>query len=67
MHQPFLTVKQIAALLSRSEDAIRALVYRRAIPYRVIGGRIMFIEDEITEWLKTVPGVTLKEIQFSSK
>jgi hypothetical protein len=34
---------------------------RRAIPYRKAGGRLVFIRQEVEEWITTSPGITLDE------
>lgn len=39
-----------------TENALRAMIARNQIPYRKLGGRIYFLEDEIIEWLRTQPG-----------
>lgn len=56
-------IKQTAAFLKGSEGAIRNKVLRRQIPFRKVGGRLMFIEHEIKAWAMNSPGVTLEELK----
>jgi hypothetical protein len=37
---------------------LRAQVARGLIPYRKLGGRIVFLPDEVREFLRQLPGVT---------
>ncbi len=55
-------VKKAAEYLNRSEGAIRNLVLRRSIPFRKVGGRLMFIETEIKTWVGDSPGLTLEDL-----
>jgi hypothetical protein len=54
-------IKKTSEYLDRSPGAVRNLVLRRKIPFRKVGGRLMFIEDEIQTWATNSPGVTLDE------
>ena len=44
-----------------SKKSVRARVARGLIPYRRLGGRIVFLTTEITAFYKTLPGVSLDE------
>lgn len=55
-------IKKTAEYLDRSQGAVRNLVLRRKIPFRKVGGRLMFIENEITVWAEKSPGVTLESL-----
>lgn len=47
-----LSVKEVAALLGRSESRIRHLVSTRKIPhYKNDKGHVSFLRSEIEEWL----------------
>lgn len=46
-----LTTKEVAQAIGRSEHAVHILVNRRAIPFRKVGGRLVFIPEEIRDWL----------------
>lgn len=48
--------------IGRSEGAVRNLVLRRAIPFRKPGGRLVFIKQELDQWIESAPGVRLDEI-----
>ena len=53
---------EAAEFLGRSPGAIRNLVMRRAIPYRKVAGRLVFLKDEIEKWIENAPGVRLKDL-----
>lgn len=61
--QPYMTTRDVARLLSRSEASVRNLVMRRAIPYRKPGGRLLFLRHEVETWVERADGVRLEEIQ----
>lgn len=52
-----------ADFLERSPGAIRNLVMRRKIPFRKVGGRLMFIRAEIEDWIENAPGLKPEEIE----
>lgn len=43
--------------------AVRNLVLRRKIPYRKPAGRLIFVRNEIREWIKLAPGLKLDEVE----
>lgn len=47
----------------RSPGAIRNLVLRRAIPFRKVGGRLLFLRSEIDRWIDEAPGVRPEDLQ----
>ena len=53
----------VLCFLRRSPGAIRNLVLRRRIPYRKLAGRLVFLYDEIVEWIEKAPGVRLKDLR----
>ncbi len=52
-----------ASYLGRSEGAVRNLVLRRAIPYRKVGGRLVFLKREIDDWIETAPGLRVEDVK----
>lgn len=58
----YLNVDELASYIKRSKGAIRNLVLRRAIPYRKPAGRLLFLKEEIDQWVKMSPGQNLEEI-----
>jgi excisionase family DNA binding protein len=56
-----LTVRQAAHLLGLTEKAVRARVDRRTIPFRLWGGRIVFVRSELAEFVRTLAGCTVGE------
>jgi len=50
-------------LPKRSPGAIRNLVARRAIPYRKVGGRLLFLRSEIDRWIDNSPGIRAEDLE----
>lgn len=50
-------------LLRKSPAAVRNLVMRKAIPFRKVGGRLVFIREELEEWVRKSPGVSLDDLK----
>ena len=50
-----LTVKEVAEMLKLSEHTIRMKVYRSQLPARRLGGRIVFLKDELEAYLRNLP------------
>ncbi|MEO5957414.1 MAG: hypothetical protein ABIR36_17240 [Nitrospiraceae bacterium] len=44
-----------------TEKQIRGLVERRLIPFRKLGGRIIFLRAELEAWLSGLDGCTVEE------
>jgi excisionase family DNA binding protein len=59
----YMTVDELALYIKRSRGAIRNLVLRRVIPYRKPAGRLIFLKEEIDQWVQDAPGKKLEEIQ----
>ncbi len=54
---PLLTVAEVSEWLGLTEDAVRSLVQRRAIPFRKAGKALRFAREEIEAWTKpAAPG-----------
>jgi hypothetical protein len=56
-----LDMASAAQFAGWTENAMRARVERGRVPYRRDGGRIIFIRDEIEDFLRKLPGVNVKE------
>ncbi len=56
-----LDVKACAQFLGPSEHTVRARVRRREIPFRRLGGRIVFIRKELELFLSNLEGCSVKE------
>lgn len=50
-----LTAKDVAELFGTSEENIRLKVYRKQLPARRLGRRLIFLRDELEEYLKKLP------------
>lgn len=59
----YMDIDHVSSYIDRSKGSIRNLVLRGAIPYRKQAGRLMFLKDEIDQWLQAAPGKTLVEIK----
>ena len=46
-----------------SEQFWRSRVARGVVPYHRFGGRIFFLRSELEEFLRTLPGVSVREAQ----
>lgn len=63
-----LSTKDVAELLGTSTANIRMMVYRGQLPARKLGGRIVFLEEELREYLKTLPEVVpVRTIKYEVK
>ena len=62
-----LDVRGAAAMLGTSEKLVRSRVERRLIPFRRLGARIVFLRQEIEQWLAALPGCTLTEAQANQE
>ncbi len=58
-----LDTKQAGDFLRKSPAAIRNLVMRRMIPYRKCGGRLLFIREELEEWVLKSPGIRIEDLK----
>ena len=58
-----LDVTMAATFLGTTPKSIRAKVGRGLLPYRRWGSRIVFIKSELEQFLNTLPGLSLEEVQ----
>src|SRR5262245_6831957 len=58
---PLLTVKDVAHLLGLTEHGVRARVARHQLPYRRLGGRILFRQSELLDFLGKQEGGSVGE------
>jgi hypothetical protein len=56
-----LEFEQGAAFVGFSENVLRHLVERGAVPHRRLGGRVVFLRAELTRFVETLPGVSLEQ------
>jgi hypothetical protein len=59
----YMDTDGLASYIKRSKGAIRNLVLRKDIPHRKQAGRLIFLKDEIDQWIKMAPGKSLDEIE----
>jgi hypothetical protein len=59
----YMDIEEVSFYVKRSKGAIRNLVLRRAIPYRKPAGRLIFLKEEIDQWVQMAPGKKLEEIE----
>ena len=63
MRDRLLDVLETAAMLGRSENAVRRMVERRQIPYRKSGWRVLFLESELQAFIEALPGLSLADLR----
>ncbi|MGA2261566.1 MAG: helix-turn-helix domain-containing protein [Acidobacteriota bacterium] len=56
-----LDLRGAAELTGLAAGSLRARVRRRTIPFRRLGGRILFPKDDLIAFFGALPGVTLAE------
>ena len=59
----YLDTAQCAEYIIRSPGAVRNLVMRRAIPFRKLGGRLLFLREEIDKWIEKAPGLRFEDMR----
>jgi hypothetical protein len=59
----FFNVDELQHYIKRSKGAIRNLVLRKAIPYRKPAGRLLFLKEEIDQWIQIAPGMSLEKFK----
>ena len=57
----FLDVASAAAKMGYSEKQVRGEVARGVLPHRWFGGRLVFLEEELTDFQQRLPGVTVDQ------
>lgn len=62
-----LELKEATRLLGWTERKIRGRIARRTIPFRKDGKRIVFIREELLQFIRGLNGVTLGEAQRHMK
>ena len=67
MEKKYLNTKQLAEYIGRSPKAIRDMVFRRDIPFRKPGGRLLFAKNEIDNWIESSDGISLSELDLKTK
>lgn len=66
-HARLLTLATAATYLGMTEWALRSRIRQLQIPFRKIGGRIVFLKDELDEMITNLPGVTLHEVEIQKE
>jgi hypothetical protein len=63
-NQKYLNAAEVAELYPfPSAGSVRTLASRRKIPFRKIGGRLIFLREEIDQLIENSAGLTLDEYQ----
>ena len=60
MKKEILSVKDVAEFLGITPAGVRLKVYRGQLPARKLGGRIVFLREELESYLKSLPEVVKK-------
>lgn len=58
-----LDVRGASAFYGGTEKQTRGLVDRRLIPFKRLGGRIVFLRAELEAWLASLDGCTIDQAQ----
>ena len=61
MNGKLLSVRQTSEILGISEKAVYQRVYRRQIPFRKMGRRVLISQEELVDFLAGLPGVDVKQ------
>lgn len=64
--QQALNVVEAANLAGMTEKAIRQRIARRTLPFRKLGGRIIFFKNELEEFLRDLPGCSVEEAKINT-
>jgi hypothetical protein len=56
-----LDVRCGSLFLGWSEKRTRGLIERRLVPFKRMGGRIVFLRSELEAWVQSLDGCTLDE------
>ncbi len=62
----YFDLQRLSEYIFRSKGAIRNLVLRRQIPYKKPAGRLLFIREEIDEWILASEGMSFNEVTKES-
>ena len=60
MKNAMCDLTEAAEILGITQKALRARVARQAVPYRKLGGRVMFVRAELERFIEALPGVSLE-------
>jgi len=58
-----LDTREAGDFLRKSPAAVRNLVMRKIIPFRKVGGRLLFIREELEQWILRSPGVRIDDLE----
>lgn len=67
MNGAAMDLRTATGFLGGTEKQTRGLVARRLIPFRRLGGRIVFLRSELEQWLSTLDGCTLGEARANQR
>ena len=56
-----LDIAQGAEFLGITQRALRARVARHQVPFRKMGGRVVFVRVELEKWIEALEGCDVKE------
>ena len=60
--QKTLTVREAALAVGISERALWQQIYRGRFPHRRWGRKVVILEDEVTQFLRLLPGPALDDV-----
>ncbi|WP_457600532.1 helix-turn-helix domain-containing protein [Hydrogenivirga sp.] len=59
--KPIMKTEELAELLGESPASVRMKVYRGQLPARRLGRRLIFLREELEDYLKKLPSVIPKK------
>lgn len=62
-----LDIASASQFLGATEKSTRQRVARHLLPFRKLGGRVIFLRDELEAFLRDLPGCTLEDAQKNLK
>jgi hypothetical protein len=60
-----LDVSAAAQFLGSTDKSLRAMVARRVVPFRRLNSRIIFLKEELVEFLQHLPGCSMDEARHN--
>ena len=65
MEKRFLTLKEAASYLGKTEKALYISVWRREVPYKKWGKKLVFDMRELDTFIASLPGMTFDDVAAS--
>lgn len=63
MDKIYFNTKQLSEYIGRTPKAVRDMTFRKMIPYRKAGGRLIFVKGEVDQWIEAGDGLSFEDWQ----